>query len=164
MKGENRWMIILIAAIIVLGGAIYYIFYNGGGPSEFRKGIEVNKETFINLLSDADKVYIVMDIIGVDDDYTRRNILQCGIDFAGSMGLANRDVTYVSMSDSGCTVASLSGLNETTTVKNCIDMVNRDGISLYVLEGNETKYYTRAAMVGVGDLYVLGTCNVGVAE
>lgn len=155
-------MIILIAAIIILGGASYYILYNGGA-SEFRKGIEINKETFINLLSDADKVYVVMDIVGVDDDYTRRNILQCGIDFAGSMGLANRDVTYVSMSDRGCTVASLSGLNETTSVKECINMINKDGISLYIIEGNETKYYTRAAMVGVGDLYVLGTCKVGVA-
>jgi len=43
-----------------------------------------------------------------------------------------------------------------------MDMINEDGLSLYVIEGNETKYYTRAAMVGVGDLYVLGTCNVGV--
>jgi len=156
-------MIVLIAAIIILGAAIY-IFYATTGPSEFRKGTEINKETFVSLLSDAEKVYIVMDVRGIDNDNLRRNILQCGVDFAGSMGLADRDVTYVSMRDGKCTIASLSGKNETTGVNECIDMINEDGLSLYVIEGNETKYYTRAAMVGVGKLYVLGTCNVGVSE
>ena len=154
-------MIVLIAAIIILGAAIY-VFYATTGPSEFRKGTEINKETFVSLLSDAEKVYIVMDVRGINDDYTRRNVLQCGVDFAGSYGLVQKEVTYVSMSDSGCVVASLRGKNETTSVTECMDMINEDGLSLYVIEGNETKYYTRAAMVGVGDLYVLGTCNVGV--
>ncbi len=163
MKGENKWMIILVVAVIILGSAIAYFFFIDR-PSEFRKGTAINEETFVSLLSDADKVHVVMDVRGIEDDYTRRNVLQCGIDFAGSMGLANREVNYVSMSDRGCTIASLGGLNKTTSVKECMDIINKDGISLYVLEGNGTKYYTRAAMIGVGDLYVLGTCNVGVKE
>lgn len=157
-------MIALIAGIVIIGVAVFYVLYGGFGPSEFRKGTEINEETFVSLLSDADKVHVVMDVRGIENDNVRRNVLQCGIDFAGSMGLANRNVNYVSMSDRGCTIASLSGLNKTTSVNECIDIINEDGISLYVLEGNETKYYTRAAMIGVGKLYVLGTCNVGVKE
>ena len=128
---------------------------------EFNKGIKINQETFTNLFVDADRIYIVTDLRGADN-LTKRNIQQCGIDFAGSDGLVDRNVTYVSLNESACVAASLDGYSEAMSVNSCMEMLNSDGISLYVHEGNSTEYYTRAAMIGVWDTYVLGTCSIAI--
>ncbi|MEM2908806.1 MAG: hypothetical protein QW590_02545 [Candidatus Bilamarchaeaceae archaeon] len=158
MKGENTWLAFLVIGIIILGVAIVYLYQ--ATPKEFRKGVKVNAETFSAIISDADQVYIVMDVREVSNELTKRNILQCGVDFAGSAGLIGRNVTYVSLDNHGCTVASLEGLNQSRSTGDCIEMLNSDGVSLYIHEGTETEYYTRAAIIGVSDTYVLGTCSV----
>lgn len=158
MKGENKWMILLIFGIVILGIAIIYFYQTT--PKEFRKGVKVNAETFSAILSDADPIYIVMDVRDTSSELTKRNILQCGVDFAGSAGLVERNVIYMSIDKNGCTVASLGGLNQSMGVESCIEMLNSNGISLYIHEGEGTEYYTRAALIGVGENYALGTCSI----
>ena len=165
MAEENKWMIALVIGILVVAAGIFIFFYNPQTPDtivpEFNKGAKINQETFLSLLSEAKKIYVVMDIRNVSSNLTSRNILECGVDFAGSGGLANRNVIYVSMENERCVAASLTGFNKTTTDADCMKMINGDGMSLYVQQGNETAYYNRAAVVGVGEGYVLGTCSIG---
>ncbi|MFH1222199.1 MAG: hypothetical protein V1492_03885 [Candidatus Micrarchaeota archaeon] len=166
MAEENKWMIALVIGILVVAAGIFIFFYTPQPPDsnavpEFNKGAKINQETFLSLLSEAKKIYVVMDIRNVSSNLTSRNILECGVDFAGSSGLANRNVIYLSMENERCVAASLTGFNKTTTNADCMDMINSDGMSLYVQQGNETAYYNRAAIIGVGEGYVLGTCSIG---
>jgi len=165
--GESRTMLLVVLAIIIVGAAILLVFNaratQAAGPApEFNKGNKINKETFLELLANSEPVYVVMDARNVSDEYTKRNIFQCGVDFAGSSGLVGKNVSIIGMDDKGCVVGSLSSaLNKTTTNEECIKMLNSNGIALYSHAGNDTFYYTRAAMVGVGDTYVLGSCSIG---
>ncbi|NYZ77490.1 hypothetical protein H0O02_04215 [Candidatus Micrarchaeota archaeon] len=154
---KNAAVIIIIVAVLALS---YSLVLQPQTPAVFEKGAEVNQETFLSLLSDADKIYIVMDIRNASNSIVSTNILQCGVDFAGSRGLAGRNVSYVSMDDNGCAL-SINEKGVTDTVPNCIRMLNgAEGISLYIYEGSETKYYTKAAAIGVNGNYQLGTCEL----
>ncbi len=139
---ENRIMLLLVLAIIIIGAFILYLLSARAAEVpenqvEFNKGNRINKETFLALLAEKEPVYIVMDARNVSDEYTGRNIFQCGVDFAGSSGLVGRDVFVVGMDDSGCVFASLSGkINKTMTNADCIKTLNGDGIALYSYEGN----------------------------
>ncbi len=164
---ENRTMLFIVLAIIIIGAGILYILDLRAAKAaesqvEFDKGNRINKETFLALLAEKKPVYIVMDARNVSDNYTKRNIFQCGVDFAGSSGLVGREVYIVAMEDAGCVLASPSrAINRTATNSECIKMLNSGGIAVYSHAGNDTLYYSRAAMVGVGDTYVLGSCSIG---
>lgn len=164
---ENRTMLLLVLAIIIIGASILYILNLRAAEAaanqiEFDKGNRINKETFLALLAEKEPVYIVMDARNVSNNYTRRNIFQCGVDFAGSSGLFGRDVYIVALEDTGCVLASLPrAINRTATNSECIKMLNGGGIAIYSHAGNDTLYYSRAAMVGVGDTYILGSCSIG---
>jgi len=156
----------LLVVIGVLISAILIFFVLGNRTTEqvplFNKGKEVNKKTFIDLFVNTNPVYIVMDTRNVNDDLVKRNIYQCGVDFAGSSGLVGRDVFIVGMDDKGCVYAHFSlSVNKTASNAECMKMINTNGIVLYITADNETKYYSRAAIFGIGDTYVLGSCSIG---
>jgi hypothetical protein len=67
------------------------------------------------------------------------------------------------MEDERCIIASLDTLSRTTSNAECMQMLNSGGMSLYALKGFATEYYTRAAMVGVGDTYILGSCGINTS-
>jgi len=155
--------IALVGLLIVIVIGVFYFTYPWNAVSEFDPGNEVNYDTFREVLNDADKIYIVMDVRNVSSRQVKTNILQCGVDFAGSYGLVNRDVTYMSLDPvENCIIGNVNGETGIYEINECLGMLN-SGISLYVIEGDGTEYYSRAAMVGVNENYALGTCGVGEA-
>ncbi len=157
-NAKNIAVLFIVFAVIVLA---YITFFPQSQPATIERGEEVDRETFLSLLSNADKIYIVMDIRGATNGSVSTNIMQCGIDFSSSRPLAVKNVTYISMNESHCFVGELgeSAKVETTTPADCMAIV-KDGISLYVEEGFETRYYSKAAVIGVNEYYEVGTCSI----
>lgn len=155
----------IVAIIVVAVIAVAYIAFPPQVSTTLDKGNEINSDTFVEILSETENVYIVMDLRGVSDVPTRTGILQCGVDFAGSIGLVDKDVSYISLDDEdGCIFAnSAEGKTYRYEIYECMAMLD-DGISLYIIPGDGTEYYTKAAVIGVDSDYQTGTCGIGVAE
>ncbi len=148
--GATKFLFIaaLIIAVAVLA------FYILQPKDQFIPGASVDETTFLNNFDSAQYVYIVMDVRGIDDDLLRKNILQCGVDFAGSSGLAPKNVTYYSLGDAGCVTVDGS-----KSAEYCFSQV-RNGMAIYVHDGNTTSYYSNGITVGVDTSYQLGTCGI----
>ncbi len=159
ISGDVKTIIVFLlgVAVVILFGLF---FLENGSSQTFQKGQEINKETFLELFRTANKTYIVMDVRNVSSDIVKRNILQCGIDFASSAPFAGRDVTYMSIDAKDCYIG-ISEKTEKETISNCIKILNRpDSVSLYIREGSNTTYYTKAAIIGVNENYGIGQCGL----
>jgi len=148
---KNFAIFVLLAAAVFMA----YYFMVMVPENSFVPGTEVDAETFKNLFLAAPKVYIVMDIRGAQDYSVSNNILQCGVDFAGSTGMGGKYVTPLSISRDGCVTPD--GVHQP---KECFSMIS-DGISVYVREGDGgARYYSNGMVVFVGKDYALGTCSI----
>ena len=148
-------MILLVIALIALAGIYLGYQYFSIEDTKVGFGTEVNLATFNSILTNASDVYIVMDLRNVTDQEVRRNVMQCGVDLAGSMGLASKNKTFYSFdSDLGCI-----GVGQTYSVGYCISEM-KNGIMLYIIEGNESQFYTDGMKVGIGKNYTSGSCSV----
>ncbi len=146
-------IVVLFAALIFL--AYYFLVASG---TTFATGQEINVDAFKSEFLNASKVFIVMDIRGIGSDAISDNVIQCGVDFAGSSGMGGKSMTYISIDESEC-VAS----DGNHPVKDCFDML-KNGLTIYVKgssgpEGG-AKYYTNGMVVTVGSNYTLGTCGI----
>ncbi len=155
-NAKNAIVVLLVIAVLA------FVSLSITKPAEpFDKGTEINAQTFIHLLDEAETIYVVMDIRNVSNSATKKNILQCGVDFASSIGLVGRNVRYMALDpEEGCILGDFNETEVIDSVPVCLSYLN-DGMSLYVTEGNDTKYYTKAAMVGVNEYYTVGTCDIG---
>jgi hypothetical protein len=143
-----------LAGLIVLALALAYYFL-GTSDTSFVPGSSVDAETFKNKFEEASRVFIVMDIRGVGDQTVSNNILQCGVDFAGSTGLGPKNATYISVDSSGCVAPD--GRHE---AKECFSWL-KNGITIYIKQGDSgAKYYSNGLVVNVGKDYALGTCGI----
>jgi len=142
------------ATIVLLIAAVVLAYFLLSGPGEFNPGTEVNQETFTHILQEANEVNILMDIRNVDDSNDRWAILQCGVDFAGSSGLAGKKIRYLSMDDTGCVAE-----DGKYDLNYCMNTIN-NGVTLYVQKGNETTFHSKAMVVGVQHDYIIGLCNI----
>ena len=150
---------ILISLLLVLV-AIYFAYpYLTSVSSELVVGNEIDSATFNALLTDSENVFIVMDIQGINDSKIRQNILQCGVDFAGSFGLVGKNLTLYSFdTNQGCV-----NIERNYPISYCLKQMEM-GITLYIEDSNETKFYTNAMRVGIGNNYTAGSCSVGIKQ
>ncbi len=144
-----------IAAVVLLAVFVLFLgWYFLSRAAPFVPGAAVDAETFKDIFSKADKVYIVMDVRGVADANASRNILQCGVDFAGSSGMGGKSVSYISLGGEGCVAEDGKHPEEY-----CFSQL-KNGIVIYVKEGTSSSYYSNALVVGVGPQYALGNCAI----
>ena len=149
---------ILVLAFLVLAAAyLAYSYLGTTDETSLKLGAEVNAGTFSAILANASSVFIVMDVRNVSDPVVRKNIMQCGVDFAGSSGLALKNQTFYSFdSDQGC--YTIEGFYP---VEYCLRQMESDGgIALYVRQGNSSRFYTNAVMVGMGTNYTSNGCSI----
>jgi hypothetical protein len=144
---------LLIAALLIAVAVLAYYFILQP-KDQFIPGAVVDETTFLNNFDAAQKVYIVMDVRDIDDDLLRKNVLQCGVDFAGSSGVAPKNATYFSLGDAGCVT-----VDGPRTAEYCFSEI-RKGMAIYVHEGNTFAYYSNGISVGVNKSYELGTCGI----
>jgi hypothetical protein len=150
---SDLWKVLVVILLLVVAAYFLYRFVFEG--SMFVPGSEVDVGTFKDIFSSAEKVYIFMDVRGVDNPSISTNILQCGVDFAASSGMAGKDVTYFSLADDGCIAPD--GPHPDSY---CFEQI-KDGVTIYVKEGpGGANYYTNGMVVTVGSQYAIGTCGI----
>ena len=144
-----------VAALIILAIALAYYFFTTSGTT-FNPGARTDAETFKNAFEDAGRVFIVMDARGVSDPKVGDNILQCGVDFAGSTGMGGKNVTPLGIDSGSCTAPD--GTHE---LKECFSWLG-SGITIYVKGGEPAgaEYFSNGMVVRVGRDYATGTCGI----
>jgi len=151
MKDVIKIVVVILLAICALALAYYFL---GPKSARFDTGSEVDQGTFSDLFQGAKTVYILMDVRGVRNSTTSRNILQCGVDFAGSSGMGGKQATYRSIGDDGCVDSDGKHPDEY-----CFSSLS-NGMTIYVHEGETTSFHTNGMVVGVGSNYSLGNCGI----
>jgi len=146
------------AFIVVLAAfSLFFTYYYFVLPqSAFIPDGRVDAEGFKNAFGSADRVYIVMDVRGVADPVISNNILQCGVDFAGSSGMGGKNATFFSLSDNDGCVAP-DGVHP---LNDCASRL-KDGITIYVKGGpGGADYFNNGMVVTVGANYATWTCGI----
>ncbi len=117
----------------------------------------VDPEIFADQLSISDNVFIVQDLRGVSNGTSRKNIQQCGIDFAGSNGLAGKNVTILAFENNECT--SLDGI---TDIDSCLEKMKSANVTIQIKEGTQYSFYKNKLIVGIDSSYKVGSCSISV--
>ena len=147
-----------LAAVAVLAAfALFFAYYFLILPHDaFVTGGKVSPEEFKDVFSSATRVYIVMDVRGMADPVATNNVLQCGVDFAGSSGMGGKNATFFSFSDAdGCVAAD--GIHP---LAECASQL-KDGMAIYVKGGTGgAEYFANGMVVTVGSNYTTGTCGI----
>ena len=147
--------VLLVAALAM---AYYFTVLQKPGPiapPELALGSEINLQTFATILTGSNSIYLIMDVRNATDAATKHGILSCGVDFAGSLGLGNKNLTIYSL-DAGENCIDEKG-NYTSAA--CLERASK-GISILIRPGNSTSFYTNAMVVGLGKNYTAGSCYI----
>lgn len=146
----------LLAVVMLFGVLLYLVYYFMTLQSlQFSPGPEIDQDSFKEVFSSAQNVYIVMDVRNSNNSTISNNILQCGVDFAASSGMGGKTVVPLSFSDDGCVIPT-----GYISLANCSTML-KDGITIYVKAGNDqARYYSNGMVVSVGSGYTLGACGI----
>ena len=144
---------IILAFVIILGIQAF-----SGGEQQ------TPVEYFNGFLSHSSVVYIVMDISGAPNPL-KRNIMQCGVDFSGSIGAYKKIVPFV-VDENNC-----YSVNGSISIPLCMSQIHNSWsdvgqtpVIIYIHSGNETKYIKNEAIVGVDETYMQGDCSVSVKK
>lgn len=142
---KNAAVILLFIVAVALGYSIF-----------FGQEKTVDPQKFLAVLQNSSKLYIIQDLRGADDA-VRRNIMQCGVDLAGSQGVAalNKTITIYALEDSKCT--TLEGVKTLTECSN-----TGDGVTFYVSKGNQSSFYEKKLSIGIGADYTAKSCNINL--
>lgn len=143
-----------VVILLVIALALAYYFLNQSS-SAFVPGTSVDADTFKSAFAGASNIFIVMDVRGVSDSTVSNNILQCGVDFAGSSGMGGKSVTPISFGNDGCVAPD--GKRDP---QDCFNML-KNGLTIYVKQGpGGVAYYSNGMVVTVGGNYTLGACSI----
>ena len=145
----------IVVLLIVAGSlAIYFILQPA---NRFVPGTQVSQETFLNIFESSENVIIFMDVRGIPEQPVRKNVMQCGVDFAGSSGLATKNVTFFSLGDEGCIVPTGPATDEY-----CFGEL-KNALTIYVQDAEGESYHSyhsNGLIVAVNESYQEGTCGI----
>ncbi|MBI5227522.1 hypothetical protein HY988_02940 [Candidatus Micrarchaeota archaeon] len=155
-KKNDKMKIAAIAILFIALCVLAYFFLFSTNPNSFVPASPIKVSDFKDTFLSAKTINLLMDVRGLKKDNTSQNILQCGVDFAGSSGMGGKNVTYFSAADDGCT--SVDGGHP---IDYCFSSI-KNGLTIYIHQGNSTSYYSNGMSVGVGPLYKQGTCGIRI--
>lgn len=173
MMRMDRNTAIAAAAVVALIVIVFYMATlppadspgAGTGADEYAPpfGLEdvgTMDEFELNLLL-AQKVCLVEDLRGLEAyPFSRNNIMQCGIDLAGSPGLAGKQVSVYVFEAGVCT----SGDGEKTMDECYSEILSADSdpesAIIWIEKGDLPNIYARALLVRINEEYSQGACRV----
>ncbi len=180
----DRKQIAVILLLIVAAGIGYYVLTlpsengveepppaNGGGePGEYGPpfavpGENVTLEEFAANLLASDKVYIVEDLRGLDAyPISRNNIMQCGVDFAGSEGIVGKEMKVYVLEEKSC-----SHTSGNATLESCYSEIlsasnDTSASVIWIEKGNSPEVYEHGLLVRVNETYLQGDCSIRPAQ
>lgn len=168
-----------IAAVVLILAALGIAYYvltlppepvpNGGEiivPEEYlppfaKEGQNATMQEFASNLLASSKFYIVEDLRGLERyPLSKQNIMQCGVDYAGSPGLVGKEFTVYAFDD-GDLCGTMEGV---TTISECYEELlaasnDLNTTIIWIEKGNESEVYSRGLIVRLSDTYVQGTCK-----
>ena len=159
---------VLISAVLILivsyFGVQFILSWRNNVPSVLLNSPKINQSEFLTEFSDTNSVAIIMDVRNSEDNETKRAILQCGVDFAGSFGFADKNVKYYSFdydnSKEECISSDMANSSMGISVSKCLNEINEYPMIIYIKNGNSTQFYKKGVVVGVNKQYILGTCAI----
>ena len=116
METKQIAAVVLILAVIAVAYYVLTLPQDGGNgiPAEYsppfaEEGKNVTLDEFASSMLASSKIYVVEDIRGLEAyPISRKNIMQCGVDYAGSPGLVGKEFT-VYVYDDGDLCGTLEG-------------------------------------------------------
>ena len=146
---------VAFGAILLVACLYYYFYYYPANRDFFLDRADVSYSTANAQLQSAESVCLVENISGLLDP-TRMNIMNCGIDFAASLG-GIKNVDAYALEDENCT--SMSGLG---TVADCAREIHAEGCYILYIGSNESGPRTLDGLtyVPVGESYQNMSCSI----
>ncbi len=136
---------VLLLALISFAFAYYFLTLPTSGE------VQRTYAQFVEDLSSAKKVYIIADLRNAAED-ARYSIMQCGIDLAGSIALAPKNVSYFVIESNNCLSDSAN-----MSASYCEEL-SKSGVAFYIRYGNATAFYKNRIEIGLQNYSV--PCSV----
>jgi len=153
MHDTVKWLIVICIVIlsVLLAGYYYYI------------SLPISMDEYLIKLQQSKTLSIVMDLRGAYDNRTRHNILQCGVDFAGSIPLGGKEITIYSLDNDGRCIVSYPDEPIVTnlTVEECLKEIFNADQTIYIKPSktSATVYYNDKLLISMTSDYS-GRCGV----
>ncbi len=138
--------LVLLIAVVVFGVIV------------LMKEPVVEPSVFISHLAQSPKVVIVQDLRGATSDLIRKNIQQCGVDFAGSQGLARKELVISAYEKDLCIT-----MEGTFPISKC-ESEYATLTKIFISAGKETRFFNDKMIVGVQEQYVPLDCRVNIVS
>ncbi len=160
---NNKEIVVMLLVIVALGLIYFYSIQPAPTipvepapiiPVEPLSNESLMKETFLQNLQESDSVYILMDTRDAPSQGIKEGILQCGVDLAGSQGLASKNITALALEGENC-----SGMN--ASINECLSILE-SAPSFHVLSGQKTEYFENKLVVSIDETYLTGDCSVSI--
>ena len=167
--GAVALIAILLGAFILLSPPPVTPQTQNGDYTNPLNGQNATMSEFADMLMSSQTVYLVEDIRGLEKyPISRNNIMQCGVDFAGSQGLAGKGVNIYILEGNECSASEAGGNLTIKTVSECHAAVasafGKAGNSvIWIEKGYSPSIYSGGLVVRVNETYTQGMCNVRFA-
>ncbi len=164
---ETKNIIVIVLVIAAIGLAYFALATDDGtglAQDELSKIYQStaysSSETFSSTLQDANVVFIIMDLRSSVEP-TRTNIMQCGTDFAGSVGIAGKPLEIMAIEGAACTL-----LNKTASISECVGRITStaNSAAIFIRSHNDTAFYKNNVVVGVSQSYKPKDCGINVKK
>ena len=147
-----KWLIVICIVVVsvIFAGYYYYI------------SLPISMDEYLVKLQNSNTLAIVMDLRGAYDNHTRHDIMQCGIDFAGSLPFGDKEIYIYSLDNNDECIASYPDDSIAyLTVGECIkEMYNTDQtIHIKYADISSTTYYNDKLLITMTPDYQ-GGCGV----
>ncbi len=131
----------------------------------FKQGqTNTTKEEFATHLLSAQKVYLIEDLRNLSGyPMSKNNIMQCGVDYAGSPGLVGKTFTIFAFDD-GEVCNTADGVMPISECYKLLEQAAKDQDSaiIWIERGDSPEFYSRGLLVRVNEAYVQGLCSINV--
>ena len=169
---ETKQIAAAVLILVALGLAYYVLTLpvepapNGIAPVDYsppfaNEGGNVTMQEFASTLLAANKLYIVEDLRDLETyPLSKQNIMQCGVDYAGSPGLVGKEFSVYAFDD-GDLCYTLDG---SASISECYEEIaaaseDPDTAIIWIEKGTISEVYNGGIIVRLSDTYVQGTCK-----
>ncbi|MEM4272341.1 MAG: hypothetical protein QXH30_02030, partial [Candidatus Bilamarchaeaceae archaeon] len=173
---ETKTMVVGAVALAAIALAAYILISQPaeappqhGNYSNPLGGQNISLEEFAAVLMQAETICLVEDLRGLEKyPISRNNIMQCGVDFAGSEGLAGKELNIYILEENSCSASEWGGNLTTKPLSECYgtlsSVIGKEGKAIIWIEkGSSSLAYREGLRVGVNETYAQGMCNVRFA-
>lgn len=147
---------LMVFLLFLLAIALAYVIFFSGHLTYTPEGSPVDSSVFLENLASSSDVYLVMDVRSASPT-TKQNILQCGVDFSGSIALGAKNLTIFSFENDHCITVN----DADHDLSSCMNELSGQTV-IYIHPGEESTFYNSAVMVGLGEQYSLDDCSIRV--